>query len=275
MDTIGLIGVGLLGSAMADRLAAAGYTVMGYDIVPERQRGATSSQQVADSCRTIFLSLPTSEVVRQVVAQIKLKPGTVVIDTTTGEPNEMAEMGIKLAAQGVEYLDATVLGSSRVVRNGGATVMAGGKREVFDGAMPLFRTFANHTFYIGSYGAGARMKLVANLALGLNRAVLAEALGFAEACEISPSLALEVLKSGAAYSRAMDDKGEKMLHHDFTPEARLSQHLKDVRLILAMAAEHHARTPLSEVHRRLLEQLEAEGYGNVDNSAIIMAYERH
>ncbi|MBS1856320.1 MAG: NAD(P)-dependent oxidoreductase [Acidobacteria bacterium] len=274
METIGLIGVGLLGSAMADRLTAAGYTVMGYDIVPERQRGAKSSQQVADACRTIFLSLPTSDVVRQVISQIQIKRGTVVIDTTTGEPNEMAEMGIKLAAQGVEYLDATVLGSSRVVRNGGASVMAGGKREVFDAALPLFATFANHTFYIGSYGAGARMKLVANLALGLNRAVLAEALGFAEACEISPVLALEVLKSGAAYSRVMDDKGEKMLHHDFTPEARLSQHLKDVRLILAMAAEKHAKTPLSEVHRRLLEQLEAAGYGNVDNSAIIMAYER-
>ncbi|MDE3166490.1 MAG: NAD(P)-dependent oxidoreductase [Acidobacteriota bacterium] len=274
MDTIGLIGVGLLGSAMADRLSAAGYKVMGYDIVPERQRGAKSSQEVADACGTIFLSLPTSNVVRQVIAQIKLKRGTVVIDTTTGEPGEMAEMGRQLAAQGVEYLDATVLGSSRVVRGGGATVMAGGRKEVFDAAAPLFGTFANHTFYIGTYGAGARMKLVANLALGLHRAVLAEALGFAEACEISPTLALEVLKSGAAYSRAMDDKGEKMLHHDFTPEARLSQHLKDVRLILGMAAEKKAKTPLSEVHRRLLEELEAAGYGNVDNSAIIMAYER-
>ncbi len=274
MDTIGLIGVGLLGSAMADRLTAAGYKVMGYDIVPERQRGAKSSQEVADACGTIFLSLPTSSVVRQVIAQIRLKRGTVVIDTTTGEPGEMAEMGRQLAAQGVEYLDATVLGSSRVVRGGGATVMAGGRKEVFDAAAPLFGTFANHTFYIGTYGAGARMKLVANLALGLHRAVLAEALGFAEACEISPTLALEVLKSGAAYSRAMDDKGEKMLHHDFTPEARLSQHLKDVRLILALAAEKKAKTPLSEVHRRLLEELEAAGYGNVDNSAIIMAYER-
>jgi len=166
-----------------------------------------------------------------------------------------------------------VLGSSRVVRNGAATVMAGGRRRVFDAAAPLFRTFSSRAFYLGPYGAGARMKLVVNLALGLNRAVLAEALAYAQACEVSPTDALEVLKAGAAYSRVMDDKGEKMLHHDFSVEAKLSQHLKDVRLILDSAAAKHAKVPLSQVHRQLLESLEKAGYGEMDNSAIIMAYQ--
>jgi 3-hydroxyisobutyrate dehydrogenase-like beta-hydroxyacid dehydrogenase len=273
METIGLIGVGLLGSAMAARLTAAGYTVLGYDIVPERRMGASSSQEVVDKCRTVLLSLPTSDVVTQVLSEIKLTKGTTIIDTTTGEPDTMSAMGKKLEAAGVHYLDATVLGSSRVVRNGAATVMVGGERPVFDASLPLFKTFASRTFYLGTYGAGARMKLVANLALGLHRAVLAEALAFAHACEVSPTDALEVLKAGAAYSRAMDDKGEKMLHHDFAVEARLSQHLKDVRLILALAAQKGAKTPLSLVHRQLLEKLEAAGYGEADNSAIIMAYE--
>lgn len=274
METIGLIGVGLLGSAIAARLKAAGYGVLGYDIVPERQLGATSGQEVADQTRTMILCLPTSDVVKEVIGGLRLTRGMTIIDATTGDPNVMTAMGLKMAAIGVDYLDATVLGSSRVVRNGAATVMAGGKRDVFDAAMPIFKTFASKSFYMGAYGAGARMKLVANLALGLHRAVLAEALTFAAASDISPSAALEVLKAGAAYSRVMDDKGEKMLHHDFSVEARLSQHLKDVRLILAMAQEKHAKTPLSEVHRRLLEQLETAGYGDVDNSAIIMAYER-
>ena len=117
------------------------------------------------------------------------------------------------------------------------------------------------------------MKLVANLALGLHRAVLAETLAFAHACEVSPTDALEVLKAGAAYSRVMDDKGQKMLNHDFTVEAKLSQHLKDVRLILAAAGKKNAKAPLSQVHRQLLERLETAGYGEMDNSAIIMAYE--
>jgi 3-hydroxyisobutyrate dehydrogenase-like beta-hydroxyacid dehydrogenase len=209
-----------------------------------------------------------------VVGALKLAPGTAIIDCTTGEPEAMAAMGAKLAKSNVDYLDATVLGSSRVVRNGAAVVMAGGRRPVFDAAVPLFRTFSSRAFYLGSYGAGARMKLVANLALGLHRAVLAETLAFAHACEVSPVDALEVLKAGAAYSRVMDDKGQKMLDHDFSVEAKLSQHLKDVRLILASADAKHAKTPLSQVHRQLLEGLETEGYGEMDNSAIIMAYEK-
>src|SRR5262249_29771890 len=120
METVGLIGVGLLGSAIAARLTAAGYGVLGYGIVPERRLGATSSQQVADTCKVVILSLPTSDVVAQVIGEIRLKPGTTVIDTTTGEPDAMAAMGAKLAVSGVDYLDATVLGSSRVVRDGAA-----------------------------------------------------------------------------------------------------------------------------------------------------------
>ena len=273
MSSIGLIGVGLLGSAIAARLTAAGYTILGFDLLPERRLGASSAQQVANECDTIILCLPTSDIVAEVVAGLKLVRGKVIIDATTGEPDTMAAMGTRLAKDGVDYLDATVLGSSRVVRNGAAVVMAGGRRKTFDTAAPLFRTFASRAFYLGSYGAGARMKLVANLALGLHRAVLAETLSFAQACNVSPSDALEVLKAGAAYSRVMDDKGEKMLHHDFTLEAKLSQHLKDVRLILASAAEKGAKVPLSRIHRQLLETVEAAGYGDVDNSAIIMAYE--
>jgi len=268
-----MIGVGLLGSAIADRLTAAGHSVLGYDIVAERRRGAESAEQVVRECDTTILCLPTSDVVAQVLAGLTLRKGTVIIDATTGEPDTMAAMGAKLARDGVDYLDATVLGSSRVVRDGKATVMAGGRRPVYDAAVPLFRTFASRAFYLGSYGTGARMKLVANLALGLHRAVLAETLAYAQACEVSPATALEVLKAGAAYSRVMDDKGEKMLNHDFTVEARLSQHLKDVRLILAEAAAKHAKTPLSQVHRQLLEGLEKAGYGDADNSAIIMAYQ--
>src|SRR3954464_15114434 len=130
MDTVGLIGVGLLGSAISARLSAAGYSVLGYDIVPDRRLGAGSAQQVARDCRTVILCLPTSDVVAQVLADIEITPGTTIIDATTGEPESMAAMGVKLAGSRIDYLDATVLGSSRVVRNGAAVVMAGGRRPV-------------------------------------------------------------------------------------------------------------------------------------------------
>ena len=181
--------------AIAARLSAAGYTVLGYDLVPDRRLTADSAQEVARTCRTIILCLPTSDVVAAVVPDLTLIPTTTLIDCTTGEPEAMAALGDKLAKAGIDYLDATVLGSSRVVRNGTAVVMAGGRRPVFDPAVPLFRTFTARAFYLGTYGAGARMKLVVNLALGLHRAVLAETLSFAHACEVSPTDALEVLKS--------------------------------------------------------------------------------
>src|ERR1051326_4735568 len=102
MDKIGIIGVGLLGSAIVARLSAAGYTVLGYDIVPDRRLGASSSQQVADECRTIILCLPTSDVVAQVLGELKLTRGTVIVDATTGEPNAMAAMGATLAREGID-----------------------------------------------------------------------------------------------------------------------------------------------------------------------------
>lgn len=109
------------------------------------------------------------------------------------------------------------------------------------------------------------MKLVSNLVLGLNRAALAEALVFAQGIGIKPAAALDVLRGSMAYSRVMDVKGQKMLNEDFAVQARLSQHLKDVRLIL----DNGVQLPLSEVHCRLLEQAEAMGWGELDNSAII------
>ena len=108
--------------------------------------------------------------------------------------------------------------------------------------------------------------------MGLNRAALAEGLALSERMGLEPTQTLEILMESMAYSRVMDTKGARMVAGEFEPEARLSQHLKDVRLMLEAAAGQ--ALPLSEAHRRLLEQAESAGYGDRDNSAIIMAYRR-
>ena len=113
------------------------------------------------------------------------------------------------------------------------------------------------------------MKLVSNLVLGLNLAALAEGLVFAQALGIDLEAALQVLIGSMAYSRTMDTKGRKMIEGDFRTQARLSQHLKDIRLILAAAASAGQELPLTETHRRLLEAAESAGFGDADNSAII------
>jgi len=271
-----------LGTALSERLLTAGYRVTGFDTAPEKLadlrclggEAARSAAEAAAASERVLLSLPTSEVARIVLDEIApvLGPGSIVIDTTTGEPDQIAGFGQRLAARGLHYLDATIGGSSRQVREGQAIVMAGGDPAVFERCRDLFAAFAGRAFHAGPCGCGARMKLVFNLALGLHRAVLAEALAFARASGIDPATALEVLQAGAAYSRIMDTKGHKMVAGDFTPEARLSQHLKDVNLILDAAAAAGVSVPLTATHRALLERAEALGLGGSDNSALIQVY---
>ena len=281
-DPLGLIGLGLLGSALAERFLGAGFRVVGFDIQTERRENlcrlggdaVTSAALVAANCRRVVLCLPDSEIAAAVLAEAgpHLGPGAIVVDTSTGEPEQMEALGRGLRERGLEYLDATVGGSSRQVRASQAIVMAGGDAEAFARCRDLFACFAPRAFHLGPCGSGARMKLVVNLVLGLNRAALAEGLAFAAACGVDPAVALEVLKAGVSYSRVMETKGPKMLAADFTPEARLSQHLKDVCLILAAGERCGARLPLSGLHRKLLERLEAAGLGAADNCAIIEAF---
>ncbi len=116
------------------------------------------------------------------------------------------------------------------------------------------------------------MKLVTNLVLGLNRAVLAEGLAFAEAQGLDAEAVLAILQAGPAASRVMDIKGRRMIERDFAPEARLRQHAKDVGLILDTASDVGRGLPLSELHSDLLQDLLDRGIGDLDNSAIREAF---
>jgi 3-hydroxyisobutyrate dehydrogenase-like beta-hydroxyacid dehydrogenase len=278
---IGLIGVGLVGTALAERWQHAGWKVTGFDIDPQfRSRleavGGTAAASVLDVIAKndiIALSLPNSTISAALIHEwLPALNGKTVIDTTTGEPAEMAALGQTLSEHGADYLDATIAGSSTQIRNGEVLVMIGGEAEIATACQDVFTPFAASIFHMGAWGTGAEMKLVVNLALGLHRAVLAEALSFAERLGIDPRRALEVLQASPAASRVMQTKGEKMLASDFTPQARLSQHYKDVRLILAAGAAVGARLPLSQLHATLLAEREAAGDGNLDNSAIIRAF---
>jgi 3-hydroxyisobutyrate dehydrogenase-like beta-hydroxyacid dehydrogenase len=282
---VGMIGLGLLGSAIAERLLGRGFRVLGFDLQAERREAnrrsgveiAADPSEVARSCDRIILSLPTGAEVAEVIDSIEssLRPGQTIVDTTTGEPAGTAAMGRRLGAHGVNYIDATVSGSSQQARRGDVVIMAGAAPEAFETCRDIFEGLARASFHVGPVGSGAAMKLATNLVLGLNRAVLAEGLAFARSVGLDPGLTLAVLREGAAYSRVMDTKGPKMIAGDFTPEARLSQHLKDVRLIVAEARASGTPTPLSLVHQELLEKAEAAGFGPADNSAVIRAFDQY
>jgi len=282
-EPVGLIGLGLMGMALAERLRSGGLDVWGYDIDPSREdllrridgKPASSAMEVASTCGRILLSLPDSDVVEAVLADMgpSLIAGRIIIDMSTGDPERVAATSRRLAEQGVYYLDATISGSSQQVRDGQAVVLAGGVAAAFEQCQDLFRLFARRWFHLGPCGSGSQMKLVSNLVLGLNRAALAEGLWLGKTLGLDAQTVLTVLRESMAYSRIMDTKGEKMIHGDFEPQARLSQHHKDVLLMLQAAAQAGTDLPLTQAHARLLKLAENAGYGALDNSAIIRAFE--
>lgn len=279
---VGLIGAGLMGSAIAERLIAAGHAVIGFD-VSETCRArlasiggqrADSARAVFDECRVVIVSLPDCNIVRQMIDEASDSIAShLVIDTTTSAPQSSRILGRCLATRGVEYLDATIVGSSELAKQGDVVSLVGGERHAFDQALPLLRTFASVQFHTGPCGSGATAKLIVNLVLGLNRAVLAEGLSLARNCGVDLPQMLDILRSGAAYSQVMEAKGQKMIDGDFEPQARLDQHWKDVELILDFGSQHGAPLPLSRVHRDLLQRASEMGYGGSDNSAVIRAFD--
>jgi 3-hydroxyisobutyrate dehydrogenase-like beta-hydroxyacid dehydrogenase len=256
-----------------------GQHVIGWDIDSERrtalrERGGEVARDVEDvfsRCSRVLLSLPSHREVGEVVQAggTLLGRGHTIIDTTTGDPASTEQLARTLDERGIVYLDATISGSSTQVRQGSVTLMVGGDAQSFAACSDIFASIGSRTFHTGPVGTGAKMKLVTNLVLGLNRAALAEGLTYAGSLGLDLNLSLAVMRGSAAYSRIMDTKGDRMIRGDFAPEARLSQHLKDVRLIVDTGRQAGLPMPLSAAHRTMLEEAESAGYCELDHSAIV------
>jgi 3-hydroxyisobutyrate dehydrogenase-like beta-hydroxyacid dehydrogenase len=275
---IGLIGLGLVGSAVSDRLIGSGFEVAGYDVRADAPDGLTICSgpgEVLSLCERVILCLPTSEVVAEVVNESRehFRSGQIVIDTGTGSPKQMEQIHNDLKGQGVCYLEATIAGSSHLLRNKKAPLFTAGDKSIIDEQRDLFNSLTEKSFYLGAFGKASRFKLVHNLLIGLNRAVLAEGLQFAESLGFDSQESLSILKETTASSGVMYTKGERMVVRDYEePQALLSQHMKDVKLILAESEKSGAIVPLSALHKELLEAVEMMGLGSVDNSAIMEAF---
>lgn len=277
--SIGVIGVGLVGTVLANHLSQAGYHVVGFDSQP-KQEGSSfclsdSARTVCDRCQTIFLSLPHSGIVDAVLEEVEdaLTSSHLLIDTTTGDPEDAEKHQAQLARRGAQLIEATIAGSSDLLRQRQAGLFLGGSSEAIARAQELFDLLSDQCVHVGDVGAASRFKLVFNLVLGLHRAVLAEALHFAELLGFDATQTLDILSHSPAASGVMQTKGRKMLQADYEPpQARLRQHLKDVRIMLEMAERAGSQIPLSQTHRTLLERAEALGFGTSDTSAIREAY---
>jgi 3-hydroxyisobutyrate dehydrogenase-like beta-hydroxyacid dehydrogenase len=284
---VGLFGVGLLGRALAYRLCAAGFEVVGFDLDPAKTAGlaqlgghpAASITDVAQRCDPIVLAVFSTDQVEAVVERELLPAlgdgsGKVVLCASTCDPDRIAALARRAAARGLRLLETPVSGASGQVARGEGVGLIGGDPQVASAVEPVLRAMFPTCFHIGAVGDGGRAKLAVNLILGLNRMAVAEGLVFAERLGLDPAAFLGVARASAAYSQVMDIKGAKMVSGEFAPEGRVTQHLKDVHLMLEQAERVKQRLPLLEVHADVLEACVRHGEGELDNSAVIAEIRR-
>jgi 3-hydroxyisobutyrate dehydrogenase-like beta-hydroxyacid dehydrogenase len=282
-ECVGLIGLGLMGTAMSTRMLAAGHHVVGFDVssaareAHEARSGevAAASAGAVARCRLVILSLPSGQISRSVCLDPDglaeaARPGTVVIETSTVDPEEAEHLATELRARGLVFCDAALSGSSEMVAGGDTLAMVGGDATAVDVARSILSAFCREVRHVGGVGDGMRAKLVVNQILALNRFALAEGLVLAEAMGLDLEQMLAVLQASAAYSRAMDMWGRRMVERRFDePVSRVRMHNKDAQVTLAVGRRHRAPMFATTQLNAFVQVALANGLGEADNSAII------
>jgi 3-hydroxyisobutyrate dehydrogenase-like beta-hydroxyacid dehydrogenase len=197
-----------------------------------------------------------------------------VIDCSTGNPEELQALAARLRERGIDFIEGPLSGSSQQIAAGEATQLLGGEAEAIARNAPVFDAIGRQRVHVGPAGMAAKAKLATNLVLGLNRAVLAEGMAFAESLGIAPETFLALVLATPARSVAAEVKGPLMASGRFEPQSRIRQHLKDVDLMLAAAHATGQPLPLSETHAQLMRDAIAAGDGDLDNAAIIRQWRR-
>ena len=288
---VGLVGLGLVGTALAKRLRTAGYQCIGWDVRQDAMLAfeaagfevCASVDLMLTQTNTLVLAVFDTSGVQAVVDQIQQQrkiqnqssPSFItLIDCSTGDPVKLAELAYQLTAKNIHFVEAPLSGSSVQIENGQATLLLGGELQHIESVKPVLNALAKTQVYVGGAGMAAKAKLATNLVLGLNRAALAEGMVFAQTLGIQPETFLQLVLNTPARSEAAVVKGSMMVKEQFEPQSRIRQHLKDVQLMLDMADMSAQNLPLSQAHAQLMRNAISQGDGELDNAAIIRQIRR-
>ncbi|HZT24825.1 MAG TPA: NAD(P)-binding domain-containing protein [Pseudolabrys sp.] len=232
-DPVGLVGIGLMGTALAQRLLGTGFAIVGFDPDSARRNelerlGGTPAASVPDiarRCRQVLIAVMTmdQEVTRDLIGAAT----SVALCTSTGEPDRIAALAERAAAQGLAFLDTPVSGTSGQVLAGDGYGLIAGDPAAAKAADSILSAIYPRRRFVGPAGAATKTKLAINHILGLNRVALAEGLVFAERLGLDLADFLDAARRSAAYSQIMDVKGDKMIARDFTAVGKVSQHLSN------------------------------------------------
>ena len=284
---VGVVGLGLLGHAIASRLIAAKHRVVGHDVVAARGDALTtlggetvaSVEAVAKSTDAICTVLPSLEAVEHVILGADgivsaARPGTCVIQMSTISPALSERLAREVTARGLGFLDCPISGTSGMVERGQGVIFVGGEQALFDRWQPVLASVLARPVYIGRAGQAMTLKLVANLLVALHSAAAAEALIMARQAGLDLGLVLEVLGAGAATSRMLEVRGPLIAKGEFPPQMKLDLFMKDLHLIQDAARAVGAPLPLTDVAERLYAAVNGEGHGGEDLAVVVHAFER-
>lgn len=275
---VGLIGLGLMGQALASRMIPAGFRVVGYDVDPAKtaklaETGGTPAKTPAEAgrCGVVVLAVFSTDQVEDVVENtlVPLGGNRIVLCTSTCDPDRIEALASRVIPKGVRFLETPVSGTSGQVGRGEGTGLIGGDPDTAAEVGGLLDVLVPKRFHIGKPGDGGRTKLAINLILGLNRMAMAEGLVFAERAGLDTKAFLDVARHSAAYSQVMDIKGRKMVEREYKPEGFIHQSLKDFTLMHEQAGKFGQRLPALELNKSLLEACVKAGESDLDNAAVI------
>ncbi|MDV7143898.1 NAD(P)-dependent oxidoreductase [Tropicimonas sp. TH_r6] len=279
MTRIGIFGLGLIGSALAERLGAAGYALCGHDPDPEKAAGldALGGQVCAApqvwQAETVFSCVFDTEQLAELIEGAPDSRATLV-SLSTCDPERMEALAERAATKGITLIEAPISGTSRALAKGDVLLLVAGDAAAAWRLAPVFEAISRQHLHVGPIGNGNRAKLAINLVLGLNRAALAEGMVFAEALGLASEDFLEMARASAAHSAVMDSKGQLMALRDFAPQGRIRQSAKDFRLIRDGAAAAGQGLPFAETYLSMMRDALEHDEGELDNAAILLPIAR-
>lgn len=283
---VGFIGLGLMGRPMALNLLKAGYAVHVWarreaTLAPLLAAGATAADSPAALAREVEV-LITMVADAPDVEQIAFgpqgvvegaRPGLILIDMSTIAPAAAQAIATRLAAHGVTMLDAPVSGGEVGAIAGTLTIMVGGPAEAFERARPLFEAMGRSVTHIGEAGAGQVAKACNQIITGVGVAAVAEALNFAAASGVDGARVREALLGGFAYSKILENHGQRMLDRNFKPGFKAWMHQKDLRIVMEEAHRLGLALPAAAISAQLFNAMVGSGLGEEDSIAVLKLLE--
>ncbi|MGB8608211.1 NAD(P)-dependent oxidoreductase [Bradyrhizobium sp.] len=283
--SVGMIVLGIMGSAMSKNLIKAGFSVIGYDVLPRAVdafvaaggRAAKSVGEVGSSADILITSLPAASALFDVARELLTLPRAdrIVAETSTFTLDDKTKAQEQLGQVDIIMLDCPLSGSGVQALERDVLVYGSGPKEAYDRCLPVFNGFSRAPHYLGVFGNGSKMKYVANLMVAVHTVVAGEAFTLARKAGLDPAQMFAVVSDGAAGSRALDVRGEMLIADTYLPIRTMPLELwrKDMRVIADFANSLACPTPMFSAAVPLFNAAVASGYGDQDTAAVAAVIE--